>query len=265
MNQLPKKYTKLVVIGAGNLAWHLAPALEDAGLVITGVYSRHLRNAQRLADRLYGAPAQNHLDFSTSPAQLFIIAVADDAIEAVAQELQLPPGATLVHTSGSQPLLALRRATTSRTGVFYPVQTFSQSRPVDFRNVPFCLESDDPEVLLRLTKLARKLSQHVALVSSEERQVLHVAAVFANNFTNHLLRMAQTLAEAHRVDFSLLHPLIEETVQKALQENPAATQTGPAVRGDETTIKRHLKQLRHFDPAYAKVYRLLTQHIRESD
>ncbi len=264
MNQLPKKYTKLVVIGAGNLAGHLAPALEDAGLVVSSVYSRRLRHAQRLADRLYGTPAQNHLDFSSSQAQLFIIAVADDAIETVAQQLQLPPGVTLVHTSGSQPLGALRRAATNRTGVFYPVQTFSQAHPVDFRNVPFCLESDDPEVLLRLTKLARKLSQHVALVSSEERQTLHVAAVFANNFTNHLLRMAQTLAEAHHVDFSLLHPLIEETVQKAL-EGPAAAQTGPAARGDDTTIKRHLKQLRRFDPAYAKVYRLLTQHIRDSD
>ena len=260
-----KNYTKVALIGAGNLAWHLAPALEDAGLVVTGVYSRHLRHAQRLADRLYGAPAQNHLDFSTSPAQLFIITVTDDAIEAVAQELQLPPGATLVHTSGSQPLSALRGAATDRTGVFYPVQTFSRSRPVDFRNVPFCLESHDPEVLLRLTKLARKLSQHVALVSSEERQVLHVAAVLANNFTNHLLRMAQTLAEAHHVDFSLLHPLVEETVQKALEGNPAAAQTGPAARGDDTTIKRHLKLLRRFDPAYAKVYRLLTQQIRDSN
>lgn len=259
-----KKYRKLALVGAGNLAWHLAPALEDAGLVVTSVYSRYLWNAQRLADRLYGTQAQDHLDFSDSEAQLFIIAVADDAIEAVAQQLQLPPGATLVHTSGSQPLRALRRAATDRTGVFYPVQTFSRARRPDFHHVPFCLESDDPEVLLRLTKLARQLSQHVALVSSEERQVLHVAAVFANNFTNHLLHMAQTLAEAHHIDFSLLHPLIEETVQKAL-EGPAAAQTGPAVRGDETTIKRHLKQLRHFDPAYAKVYKLLTQHIQGTD
>ncbi len=259
-----KNYSKLVIIGAGNLAWHLAPALEDAGLVIASVYSRHLPRAQQLADRLYGTPVQDHLDFSTSEAQLFIIAVADDAIEAVTQALQLPPGATLVHTSGSQPLHVLRRAVTDRTGVFYPVQTFSQSRYVDFRQVPLCLESDDPEVLLRLTKLARKISQHVALVSSEERQVLHVAAVLANNFTNHLLQMAQNLAEAHHVDFSLLHPLIEETVQKAMESSPTVAQTGPAVRGDETTIRRHLKQLRRFDPAYARVYKLLTQHIRDS-
>ena len=259
-----KNYSKLVIIGAGNLAGHLAPALEDAGLMVAGVYSRRLARAQQLADRLYGTPAQNHLDFSNSEAQLFIVAVADDAIEVVAQALLLPPGATLVHTSGSQPLGALRRAATERTGVFYPLQTFSSARRITFRDVPICLESDDPEVLLRLTKLARKLSQHVALVSSEERQVLHVAAVFANNFTNHLLGMAQALTEAHRVDFSLLHPLIEETVEKALANGPVAAQTGPAVRGDDTTIRRHLKQLRQFDPAYAKVYKAITQHIREN-
>ncbi len=260
-----KNYSKLAIIGAGNLAGHLAPALEHAGLMVAGIYSRHLTHAQRLADRLYGTPAQDHLNFSDSEAQLFIIAVADDAIEAVAQELQLPPGATLVHTSGSQPLSTLRRAATDRTGVFYPVQTFSPSRRVLLRDVPICLESDDPEVLLRLTKLARKLSQHVTLVSSEERQVLHLAAVFVNNFTNHLLHMAQTLAEAYHIDFSLLHPLIVETVTKALSSSPAAAQTGPAARGDDTTIRRHLKQLRRFDPAYAKVYKLLTQHIRGDD
>lgn len=264
MNQLPKKYIKLVVIGAGNLAWHLAPALEDAGLVVERVYSRRRSNARQLADRLYGTDTQNHLNFSDSEAQLFIIAIADDAIKEVVQKLQLPAGATLVHTSGSQPLRALRPAATNHTGVLYPVQTFSRSHRVDFRQVPLCLESEDPEVLLRLTKLARKISQHVALVNSEERQALHAAAVFANNFTNHLLRMAQTIAEAHHVDFSLLHPLVEETVRKALEGDPAAVQTGPAARGDETTIRRHLRQLKSFDPAYAKVYRLLTQHIREN-
>ncbi|MGB3849711.1 MAG: Rossmann-like and DUF2520 domain-containing protein [Tunicatimonas sp.] len=252
------------MIGAGNVAWHLAPALEDAGLVVERVYSRRRRNAQQLADRLYGTDAQNHLNFSDSEAQLFIVAVTDDAIKEVVQKLQLPAGATLVHTSGSQPLRALRPAVTNRTGVLYPVQTFSRARRIDLRHVPLCLESEDPEVLLRLTKLARKISQHVALVNSEERQALHVAAVFANNFTNHLLRMAQTLAEAHHIDASLLHPLIEETVRKALEGDPAAAQTGPAARGDETTIRRHLRQLKSFDPAYAKVYRLLTQHIQES-
>lgn len=251
------------MIGAGNVAWHLAPALEDAGLVIERVYSRQQKPAQRLADRLYGTDAQCHLDFSDSEASLFVLAVSDDAIEEVAQQLVLPAAATVVHTSGSQPLKVLQRAATKYTGVFYPLQTFSRHRLPDFRTVPVCLESENSEVLHRLTKLAKKLSGHVALVSSEERQVLHVAAVLANNFTNHLLRMAEELLESHHIDSSLLHPLVEETVLKALESSPALAQTGPAIRGDETTIKRHVKQLKGFDPSYAKVYRLLTQHIRE--
>ena len=258
-----KKYTKGVMLGAGNVAWHLAPALEDAGLVIECVYSRQRQHAQQLADRLYGTEIQDHLDFSASEATLFILAVADDAITEVAQQLVLPEEATVVHTSGSQPLTALRRADTPLTGVFYPLQTFSRHRLPDFRTLPICLESDDSDVLLRLTKLAKKISGHVALVNSEERQVLHVAAVLANNFTNHLLHMAETFVEAHHLDFSLLHSLIEETVLKALESSPALAQTGPAARGDQTTIKRHMKQLKAFDPTYAKVYKLLTQHIQE--
>ena len=246
------------------MAWHLAPALEDAGLVIEGVYSRRRKRAQRLADRLYGTEGQDHLDFSASDATLFILAVADDAIEEVAQQLMLPAEATVVHTSGSQPLNALRRADTQRTGVFYPLQTFSRHWVPDWRTVPICLESDDSEVLLRLTKLAKKVSGHVTLVNSEERRVLHVAAVLANNFTNHLLHLAETFVEAHHLDFTLLHPLIEETVRKAVESSPAVAQTGPAVRGDGATIRRHTKQLRAFDPGYAKVYKLLTQHIKET-
>ena len=251
------------MIGAGNVAWHLTPALEDAGLVIERIYSRQAKHAQQLADRLYGTETQEHLNFSDSEATLFVLAVSDDAITEIAQQLVLPEEATLVHTSGSQPLSALRRAGTQRTGVFYPLQTFSRHREPDFRTVPICLESDDSEVLSRLTKLAKKVSGHVALVNSEERQMLHVAAVLANNFTNHLLRLAETFVEAHHLDATLLHPLVEETVLKALENGPAQGQTGPAVRGDTTTIKRHMKQLRAFNPSYAKVYRLLTQHIQE--
>ena len=258
-----RKYTKVAVVGAGNVAWHLAPALEDAGLIVTSVYSRDQKHARRLADRLYGTHAQDHLDFSGNEAALLIVAVSDDALEEVAQQLVLPEGATVVHTSGSQPLNALRRAATNRIGVFYPLQTFSRHRTVDFHSVPICLESHDAQVLHRLTKLAKQISRHVALVSSAERQVLHVAAVLANNFTNHLLRMAEILTEAHHIDFSLLHPLIEETVYKALENGPAQSQTGPAARDDDTTVRRHLKQLRQFDPTYAKVYRLLTQHIKD--
>ncbi len=249
------------MVGAGRLAWHLASALEEAGLVVSCVYSRNRKHARQLANRLYNTRSQDHLDFSAYNAQLVVLAVPDDAIKEVCTQVVLPPGAALVHTSGSQSLDSLRSAPTNYTGVFYPVQTFSKDRALDFKQIPICLESDDSGVLLRLTKLAKKISEHVALVSSAERQELHVAAVFANNFTNHLLHMAQVYAEAHQLDFSLLHALIDETTLKALETGPAAAQTGPAVRSDQTTIRRHLRQLKAFDPEYAKVYRLLTKHI----
>ena len=257
-----KKFEKVALVGAGNVAWHLAPVLEDAGLIVTEVYSRQPKHAQQLADRLYGTRVQPNLDLSASEAELIILAVSDDAIQEVASQIMLPTGATVVHTSGSQPLEALRQARTTQTGVFYPLQSFSRSSVPDFQTIPICLESDNSAVLNQLTKLAKRISGHVALVSSAERQVLHVAAVLVNNFTNHLLRMAETYTEAHHLDFSLLHALIEETVLKALETGPAKAQTGPAIRADETTIRRHVKQLKEFDPEYAKIYRLLTKHIQ---
>ena len=155
----------------------------------------------------------------------------------------------------------LKRSATPRVGVFYPLQTFSKHHPLDFHQVPICLESEDSDTLYKLTKLAKSISGHVALLNSQERRVLHVAAVFASNFTNHMLRMAETLAEAHQLDYELLKPLIEETIRKSLATSPEQAQTGPAVRGDARTIKQHQAFLKKFDPDYAKVYRVITQHI----
>ncbi|MEM9675702.1 MAG: DUF2520 domain-containing protein [Bacteroidota bacterium] len=255
-------FDKIAMVGAGNVAWHLAPVLEAAGCAVTQVYSRSEEKAKELVIQLYQAEVQTQLDFSNSLAELFILAVSDDTIAEVARQIQLPAEATIVHTSGGQSLNALAKAPTERIGVFYPLQTFSKLRPVDFRDIPICLESDDSKVLHRLTKLARGISRQVKLINSEERAQLHVAAVLANNFTNHLLRMAEELLNDHQLDFTLLHPLIEETVAKALEIGPAQSQTGPACRYDEKTINHHLKYLRTYDPAYAKVYKALTQHIQ---
>ena len=257
-----KQYEKIAMIGSGNVAWHLAPALEDGGHKITEVYSRQISKAEQLANRLYQADAQSHLDFSTSNATLCIFAISDDAIPSVAQQITLPPEALVVHTSGGQPLEALNGAPTELIGVFYLLQTFSRHRAISFREIPICLEANDSDVLHRLIKLARTISRQVKLINSKERALLHVSAVFANNFTNHLLRMAEQLLQDHQLDFSLLYPLIEETMAKAFETGPAQAQTGPALRNDENTISRHLRQLKSYDPAYAKVYQAITQHIR---
>lgn len=256
---------RITIIGAGRVAWHLAPALENAGHVIQEVYSRRYREAKKLASRLYQASAQDEPDFSDSSAEIFILAVADDAIRTVASRLLLPEHDTIVvHTSGSQPLGALADAQSSFTGVFYPLQTFTKDKEVDFSKIPVCLEADDDGVLKVLIKLAKSISAEVRLINSQERAILHIAAVFACNFTNHLLQMAETLTESHHLEFSLLKPLIAETISKGLTIGPRQAQTGPAIRGDLITLEKHMDYLRNYDKDYAEIYKVITQHILDT-
>ncbi len=256
------KYYSISIIGAGRLAWHLAPALENAGHAVQEVYSRRHAEARKLARRLYQANVLDQPDFSESISKIFIITVADDAIQTVASRLLLPAHETIVvHTSGSQPLEALAGANTPFTGVFYPLQTFTKEKEVDFSQIPICLESDHSDVLKTLTKLARSISPTVKLVNSRERLLLHIAAVFACNFTNHLLGMAETLLDRKQLDFSLLKPLITETIHKSLSLGPQRSQTGPAARGDLVTLEKHMDYLKGFDHDYAEIYKLITQHI----
>jgi predicted short-subunit dehydrogenase-like oxidoreductase (DUF2520 family) len=250
----------LTFIGAGNVAWHLAQALEDAGHSIREVYSRDIRRARELAHHLYDAQAVHSLDFSGSQAETFVIAVPDDAVFDVLEDTIFPAGSIVCHTSGTLPLATLKRIT--NRGVFYPLQTFSKSRPVEVSKVPVCLEASNTQTEEILVALAQSISKTVYLVSSEERKVLHVGAVFACNFTNHLLAISKQIVETEGLEFDLLKPLIEETLNKALAAtDPAAVQTGPAIRGDEHTIQQHLRFLKE-DPLRQKLYKLLTESIQ---
>lgn len=258
-----KKYYKISIIGAGRVAGQLAPALESAGHTIEEIYSRTYSRALTLSRQLYQARVITKPDFSKSQAEILIIAVHDDAIREVVASLQLPsPDTIVVHTSGSQPLAALQEAKTAYTGVFYPLQTFAAVQHVPFAAVPICLESDNSHALKVLTKVAKSISRTVKLISSAERAVLHVAAVFACNFTNHLLGMAASLMKSQHMELALLEPLILETVQNSLSLGPTQAQTGPAVRGDQQTLAQHITFLKKYDPTYAKIYDLLTKHIQ---
>ncbi len=250
----------ITFIGAGNVAWHLAQALEDVGHRIAEVYSRNVSHAQELCRHLYDTQATHTLDFSESPSDVFVIAVKDDAVAEVTDSLILPPSATVYHTSGTLPLAMLRRF--PNRGVFYPLQTFSKSRHIDIERVPFCLEASNPTTEQELVALAQSISKTVYLVSSDERKVLHIGAVFACNFTNHLLSMAKQVVENEELEFDLLKPLIEETIAKALAtHDPATVQTGPAIRGDSQTIQKHLLYLKD-QPLTQKIYKLLTESIQ---
>lgn len=248
------------IIGSGNLAWHLAPALDNAGFVIKEVYSRNPRHAEALTERLYQAEVKASLDFSTSDSSVFIVAVADDAIATIAQEIILPDDALLVHTSGSQPMDKLQFAAAQHLGVLYPLQTFSKSKKVDFKSLPIFLESNTVEAEKILFELAQAISNQVTKITSEERKALHVAAVFASNFTNHMLTISHDILQHHSIDFRFLRPLIEETIQKSLTLGPTQSQTGPASRGDLEILDKHLEFLQD-DEGVAEIYKVVSQHI----
>ncbi|MBL7850321.1 MAG: DUF2520 domain-containing protein [Cyclobacteriaceae bacterium] len=247
-------------IGAGNLAWHLAPALDNAGYVVREVYSRNPRHAEALTERLYQADVKASLDFSTSKSRLFVIATSDDAIEQVAMNIVLPDNALLIHCSGGQPLSVLQYAAATHTGVLYPLQTFSKAKRVDFKTIPLFVECSTEESERLLMALARTLSHQVRKTTSEERKALHVAAVFASNFPNHMLAIAKSILKANGLEFDLVKPLIQETISKALQVGPEQSQTGPAFRGDLEVLDRHMEFLQE-DEQVAEIYRIISQHI----
>ena len=247
-------------IGAGNLAWHLAPALDNTDFPVREVYSLSSQSAKALVERLYKASVKNSLDFSTSNSRIFVISVSDDAIAEIVNQIILPPDSILVHTSGSQPLSILAYAGTTNTGVLYPLQTFTKSRKIEFKEIPFFLESESRETATVLSTMAKSLSRRVHHISSEERKSIHVAAVFASNFTNHMLSVAKEILLDSRLDFEYLKPLIVETVNKSLTIGPEKAQTGPARRGDLAVLDKHMEFLSS-DEGVAEIYKVISQHI----
>lgn len=251
----------ILMIGAGNVAWHLASALEKKGHQISIVYSRRLENAQQLAQKLKHALATDQTDFREVGADLAIIAIKDDAIASVVQALQLPHHTILVHTSGNTPMQIFEHLPGNNDfGVFYPLQTFSKQKPVDFTYIPFCIEALNSSTETLLFDLAGQLSNRIHSVNSFQRKVLHVAAVMACNFTNHLFAQSDHILQKEGLSFDLLKPLIQETVEKAMKNAPRKTQTGPAVRNDTRVIQDHLKYLKNNPSAY-QIYEAITESI----
>lgn len=247
-------------IGSGNLAWHLAPALDNMGYVVREVYSQNPSHAEALTGRLYQAEVKATLDFSTSDSKVFFIAVSDDAISDVAREIILPEDAILVHTSGSQPLTQLQYAATQNLGVFYPLQTFSKSKKIDFKDVPIFIESYTEETESTLMEMAKSISKEVRKIGSEERKALHVAAVFASNFSNHMLTISKEIMQQNSLNYEWLKPLITETINKSMYIGPENAQTGPAKRGDLNILDNHLEFLQGQE-SIAEIYKVVSQHI----
>lgn len=247
-------------IGSGNVAWHLAPALDNTDFPVREVFSAHRKNAAALADRLYQAEVKASLDFSSSASRIFIIAVNDDAIQDIAQDIVVPQDAIVVHTSGSQPMGVLGYTGTENIGVFYPLQTFTKTQKIDLKEIPILVESENADTERVLMAMGKALSKKVYKVTSQHRKSLHVAAVFASNFTNHMITIAQQILEDKGLDLELLKPLIVETINKSLAIGPEKAQTGPAKRGDLEILDKHIEFLQH-DEKLSEIYRVISQHI----
>jgi predicted short-subunit dehydrogenase-like oxidoreductase (DUF2520 family) len=248
---------RITLIGSGNVATHLAAALKNAGHNIVQVYSRNMQNAALLAYHVK-AEAIDDLHAINTDTELFIIATKDDAIGPLAEQLA-PHQKLMVHTSGATDLYSLL-AFSDNVGVFYPLQTFSKTKEVDFRNVPLCIEAKDEAAAKTLEQLAQTISKKVYPIDSEKRKALHLAAVFACNFPNYLYTIAQQIIAKQELDFELLRPLIQETAAKVQSADPATVQTGPAIRNDEITMDMH-RQLLEGEPELQQLYFLLSQGI----
>ncbi|WP_165963658.1 Rossmann-like and DUF2520 domain-containing protein [Hymenobacter radiodurans] len=254
---------RIALLGAGRVASQLGPALLQAGHRVVSVWSRTTASAQSLANQLPGAAVSLHLDFAAQPpADLYLLSVPDAAVPEVLATATFPAGALVAHTAGALPLALFEAYPKVRGGVFYPLQTFSPGRIIDWHAVPLCIEAADEAGQALLLALGHSLSKMVQPVATLQRQRLHVAAVFASNFTNHLLGISHALLTEAKLPFELLAPLLRETVEKALAAPPFSVQTGPAARRDAPTLARHQAELTAH-PAWLALYKSLSDSIQQ--
>jgi len=247
----------MVVIGSGNVAFHLVKAFGKKGINVVQIFAHNEKTA-RVLSKTFSVPYILDPAKLFKEADLYLLAVQDDKIGGTAKGLHLKDQ-LLVHTSGFTSIDILSGAST-RTGVIWPLQTLSAGRAIDFKNIPFFIEGSTEEISGILSQFAGLVSRRVLVTDSPTRQKIHLAAVIASNLTNQLYSISASILERQDIPFNVLAPLILETAAKAGKQHPFKSQTGPAVRKDLTVIKKHLELLRD-DPAFRDIYRLLTENI----
>ena len=258
---MEKEKTAIVMVGAGNLATHLAKALYGKGYRIVQVYSRTLESARMLAEAV-DAGYTNDLSALVTGADLYIVSLKDAAfVERLSEIVAGREDAFWVHTAGSIPM-DVWKGRVPRYGVFYPMQTFSKQREVDFTDIPIFIEACSEEGEQFLMDIASSLSAKVCKATSAQRRCLHLAAVFACNFSNHMYALAAGLLEKYGLPFDAMLPLIDETARKVHQLDPRAAQTGPAVRYDRNVMDGHLQMLAD-EPVLGEIYRMLSDSIHD--
>lgn len=249
---------KVSILGAGNVATQLALALKKSGAQIIQIYNRSNEAGIELA-KTVNASFTSDLS-NLEDADIYLIAVKDDAIAEIAAHLKLSHK-IVAHTSGTKSKELLSNCS-NEYGIFYPLQTMTKSSKVDFKNVPLLIEGNNAHVAGQLEALARTISHNVHRVDEQQRQWIHVAAVFANNFTNHLFGISEHILKEQGLPFDILKPLIFNFVKSLEKQSPAQIQTGPAMRGDYQTIEKHLELLTD-ETRLQTIYKVLTDSIIE--
>lgn len=244
---------KISIAGTGNVARHLGHALKDSADLIF-VLGRNAAKTNELAKSLGCNPTNNPADLAGS--DLIVCCYSDDALGTAIPELSMI--APVASTSGTADVLAF--AHDHPVGVFYPLQTFSGTEPISFKNLPLFIEASEESLKELLKTLAAAIGANAIEMTAEERLKLHIAAVFTNNFTNHLIAIAQRFAADNKIDYNWLMPLLEQTIRKLHSQTAKDAQTGPARRGDKTTIEKHLSLLNNDEQL---IYRMLSESIQK--
>ena len=246
----------VVILGAGNVGTHFFKGFYEAeGVSVVQWYNRNLATLQAYKNQVEITDNLSAL----KDADVYVIAVSDDVISELSSRLPFE-GRLVVHTSGSASVYDIDMK--HKRGVLYPLQSFSKASDMDFANVPICIETIDKKSYPLLKTLAQSLGSPTKRINSDQRRVLHLAAVFVNNFTNQLYRVGHEITESEGAEFDLLKPLILETARKVQDMSPFKAQTGPAKRNDKKTIKKHIKTL---DSKHHKaIYELLTESIKHT-
>jgi predicted short-subunit dehydrogenase-like oxidoreductase (DUF2520 family) len=252
-----RKY-KIVIIGSGNVAYHLIRSITGAGHKIVQIYNRTLSHIT-MTDNTQTTDKILNI---TSDADIYIICVKDEAIELLAKDIRLKDK-LIVHTSGTTSMNLLNNCS-SNVGIFYPLQSFSKNLIIDFRRIPLLIEASNNESLEVLKSFASSISDTVVEMTEAERIHIHIGGVLVNNFTNHLFSLADQYLSTHRINFSLLKPLIAQTVEKLNFGKPSEMQTGPAIREDHKTMDSHMKLLTVQNELLAKIYGLMSESIVQS-
>jgi predicted short-subunit dehydrogenase-like oxidoreductase (DUF2520 family) len=247
---------KVVLIGAGNVAVHLAKAFKIAKNVdFVQRYSRNNKNEIYFNKK---TPTTDSLQ-NLVKADIYVIAINDDSVSSLSNKLPFIEG-LVVHTSGSIPLTSL--SDNLKRGVFYPLQTFSKNRDLNFENIPIAIETEFEKDKELLNNLAGSISNYVYYINSRQREKLHIAAIFANNFSNYMFTVAKSICDENNFSFDILKPLILETTNKLKSLDPEQAQTGPAKRNDKEVIEKHLSQLKN---ERKEIYSLISNSINRSN